>query len=548
MKLASNLVIDSIDYANQGNTFLGIRGSGKSYAATKAAEELLDSDIPIIAIDPIGVWHNLKNGINGHAGYQVVVIGGQHADLPLSEDTIVSMVKAALESRVSLVIDLKGVSSSNKSQWIRIVTDVIETLMELNDQYGPRHVFIEEAAEFIPQKLNPGLYKVYSRIESMARMGRNVGLGYTLINARAEEIAKAIFELSEQVFVFRQAGKNSLKSIKDWLDYKGLKEMNIIPELPRLLTGECWSFNQTQELRCKILPKNTFHPDPKKRTQEMPANTRKADPSVFISEMKAVMEKSAEVAEPKGKSKRQQGIELNFKAIGDANAELAKQNDLLRTKLAEEQGRVLILSDFLSQIKDITSSAIQLDVSATLVNNIEKPIKSLQPVERMPVSSSINHTGYKKGKLSGGAPMRMLQAAAMFPAGITKSRMCIIAGIKTGGSSYRSGISQLRVNGDIESNGEYFTITKQGLKNAGPVNKIDDLVTFWLGIIGNGAPGRILRGLDKVYPNTYTMNQLCGLAGIEPKGSSWRSGISILRKNKLVVQQGSGFKLNDELK
>jgi hypothetical protein len=47
-----------------------------------------------------------------------------------------------------------------------------------------RHIFLEEAAEFAPQRIGHDQGSIYAEIEKLARMGGNAGLGYTLINQR----------------------------------------------------------------------------------------------------------------------------------------------------------------------------------------------------------------------------------------------------------------------------------------------------------------------------------------------------------------------------
>ena len=49
------LKIPVTEYASQGNAILGIRDSGKSYTATYLAERLLESGVPFVAFDPIGI-------------------------------------------------------------------------------------------------------------------------------------------------------------------------------------------------------------------------------------------------------------------------------------------------------------------------------------------------------------------------------------------------------------------------------------------------------------------------------------------------------------
>jgi DNA helicase HerA-like ATPase len=115
-----------------------------------------------------------------------------------------------MKENVSLVIDLYSPELINKSSWIRIVQETVDLLMYENKECGLRHIFIEEAAEFIPQRLQPQHSKVYASLERLARMGRNARLGYTLINQRAEEVNKAILEISAFSLLHKQVGKNSL--------------------------------------------------------------------------------------------------------------------------------------------------------------------------------------------------------------------------------------------------------------------------------------------------------------------------------------------------
>jgi hypothetical protein len=303
IKLSKDFDIPAIDYAAQGNSLLGIRGSGKTYTGTKIAEELTAAGIPWIAIDPTGIWQNLRYGKNEGGGLPILVVGGLDPDVPLSEDNVDSILTHVADANVSVIFDLRkvidkdGKTTSTKAAWRRIVLKIVNWLMENNDWYEKiRHVFIEEAAEFVPQRINEGGAVVYGAIESMARIGRNYGIGYTLINQRAEEIAKAVFELCEQVIIHRQAGKNSLKSISDWLDIKGA-DKSLVKSLPSLGNGEAWVINEKGEMCIKVLPKKTFHPNPKDREVRLPKDYI-PDNTVIINLRNALSEAVSKMETP----------------------------------------------------------------------------------------------------------------------------------------------------------------------------------------------------------------------------------------------------------
>lgn len=289
--LNSKVELAVIDYAIHGNAILGIKESGKSYTATMFAERLMDAGIPIIAFDPIGIWRYLRVEGSG-PGYPVVVAGGQHGDLPLTPATAAAIVRAAIRDQISLVLDLYSMELS-KSDWRKIVEAALHVLLYENS--GLRHIFIEEAAEFAPQRIGPDQGRVYAEVEKLARMGGNVQLGYTLINPRAADVNKSVLELCDTLFLFRQKGKNSIEALGKWLkaaDAHGAEEIQ--RSLATLGQGECWVWlgESDRPVRVKRMPaKRTFHPD--RRTREhgmmLAGQMDAVDVSQFVATMRATL-------------------------------------------------------------------------------------------------------------------------------------------------------------------------------------------------------------------------------------------------------------------
>jgi DNA helicase HerA-like ATPase len=209
--------LDPIEIGINGNAILGIKESGKSYLGTELGEMLFDAGIPFVAFDPIGIWHNMKVPGRGK-GYPIVVAGGVAADIPLTVASAPAIVEAAMHKRVSIVLDLFDMEL-HKSDWHKIVRECANLLLHRNAQHGLRHVFIEEAAEFVPQRPMDG--QTYAAVEKLIRMGGNARLGCTLITPRSQEVNKAVLELCENIFLFRQRGKLALENLKKWLDVAG---------------------------------------------------------------------------------------------------------------------------------------------------------------------------------------------------------------------------------------------------------------------------------------------------------------------------------------
>lgn len=354
---------DAQTVASQGNAILGIRDSGKSYTAIKIAEMMYDAGIPFVAFDPIGRWRFMRVPGTGH-GYPVVVAGGMAADLPLTAKSAPEIVRAAMQAGVSLIIDLYDIQIS-KSDWRKIVGEAVRVLLYENGEHGLRHIFIEEAAEFAPQRVGPESGAVYAEIEKLARMGGNARLGYTLINQRAEEVNKAVLELCDNLFLHRQKGRNSLNALSKWLDLADVQpgSKEIIKSLPTLPQGECWAWmaGTDRPVHIGVPAKNSWEPDRRAMRGNMAELARppvnviefvddlrdrlagKSRPTVKVSPLTRPGERILVQAIPKEADVK----ESEARALREANAQLTEQ-------VAELQRQIEVLRRMVP--KDLTPS------------------------------------------------------------------------------------------------------------------------------------------------------------------------------------------------
>lgn len=442
LQLSSNFSIPAIDYAGQGNAILGIRDGGKTYTAMKAAEELLEAGIPIIAYDPVGVWQNLKVGIGSHKGYPIVVAGGKGSDILLTATNAVEIVRAAMEENISLVIDLYSPDLINKSTWIKIVQETVDLLMYKNNDHGMRHIFLEEAAEFIPQRLQPQHSKVYASLERIARMGRNARLGLTIINQRAEEVNKAILEICAFSLIHKQVGKNSLKSIQQWLDIRQLEKVeDIIKSLPVLKQGECWAIGQSdQPKKIQVSARNTYHPNPK--TKDVVVVRKTADVSGFVEKMNKVLYKEPVVV----KEKREIGSPQNLNAIRE-----------LKNVIAEKEKHILLLKQENLKLSSLLKKMSNLLNDLPNYSEISIPqIKINKPIDTIPVSSKEEISGSRK---LGKCPLAILHFLAAYPKEFSKVQVGVAVGYSPGSGGFNNSLAELntlglinRVNGKLELN------------------------------------------------------------------------------------------------
>lgn len=519
------------EYAGQGNAILGIRDSGKSYTAMKAAEELLSNNIPIVVFDPVGIWRHLKTGVNGFKGFPVVVAGGNHGDLPLNVNNAPLLMRAAMKEGISIVFDLYSVELSVKRIWIRIVQECIDILMYENMSYGLRHIFLEEAAEFIPQRIQPQHNQVYSSCERLARMGRNMKLGYTLINQRAEEINKAIFEISACCFLHKQVGKNSLLSIQKWFDVKQTGDSKqIIKTLPTLSQGECWMVGEREPIRIKINEKKTFHPTPSK--QEDISNHKPADVSIFIQQITKALA-------PAEKSKPQNVVfksdPVNFEEIiNNKNKEIKTLN----VELSFKNNEINKLVTLLKKVNDLSSITIPL---------IEVQFNR----EKIPVApvSIKSITASQTNSILGRCELSILKFL-FFRRGrsFSKEQIGAMTGYSPGSGGFNNAISKLFSSGLINrESGKISSMTQYEENILSLINTPENMsLEVWLTKLGK-CSREIYQLCLKHYVQKFDKNQLAEMTGYSVGSGGFNNAISQLITLGLISRTNGMIHLNPEL-
>ncbi len=239
--------------------FLGIRESGKSCAAKVLAEELVYHQRPWVALDPAGNWWGLRAGRDGkkRGGLPIVVVGGERGDIPFDRNAGAKIAEAAILQHVFLVVDLKFES---KSSWRIFVRDFARTLM-LHQPDCPWMIFLEEAAEFVPQQARGVQAETWEAVERMVRLGGNWGYGAALINQRSATISKDVLSQVETLAVLRTQGMQDRKAIEGWAKSKGADET--VPDLSKLGPGQAYIMSPRVLERfgmAQFRKLETFHP------------------------------------------------------------------------------------------------------------------------------------------------------------------------------------------------------------------------------------------------------------------------------------------------
>ena len=419
IKLSADLAVDAVEYASRANAILGIRDSGKTYTGTLIAEQLFGASIPFFAFDPIGRWRFLRLPGKGPGakGFPIVVAGGAAPDLPLTPENAPELIRAAMRSGISMVIDLYSVSLSKKD-WRSIVRQCFEVILYENEGHGLRHLFLEEAGEFIPQKVFDTV--TYAAIEKTTRMGGNVGVGVTLINPRAEGVNKEVLELCENLLLHRQSGKNSLTSLEKWLNVANVRPpKEITNSLADLPTGQCWAWFKEigRPQLIEIAAKQSFDANRRDMARVKGAAAAGVDVSAFVAKMKAALagkpvrpevppitegyvvkgghntapsqiKERPKPPAPMIQKQEPQVDEKEARALRAENSELKRRNDTLERRIAKLESKTVVTGDSSRRevmIADVIEPAANLaDIYRKIVDMAQKDPVVLRVLTQRP--------------------------------------------------------------------------------------------------------------------------------------------------------------------
>lgn len=558
-------------FASQGNAILGIKGSGKSYGATYLAERLLEAGIPFVAFDPIGVWRYLKVPGNGK-GFPVVVAHPENGDLPLTPQSAPEIVRAAMRENVPLVIDLYSIRLS-KADWRTIVETCIRILLYENKTL--RHVFIEEAAEFCPQRIGDQQGKVYAEIEKLARMGGNASLGYTLINQRAEEVNKAVLEICDCLILHRQRGKNSLMSLSKWLDFANKDTAKeIIASLPTLGPGDCWIWQGESGLpvRCHFPTKESFHPDRKK--PELIAKAGKPlDVGQFVTVLKGSLEKvvaeskandPAELKKEIHRLKSELDRVLKQKAPEQVPVFSKEQIDKFRHELDQSweyiRGAEQRFRDSVDRCSPVLEKACTgifsiLEAISSVTKTLPKPngkpflriaAKPKPALERSFKATRIQSSQPSDSERITGGLRAILTACAQYSdSGCDKTTLSVLTGYKS--TSLYEYTRQLQQAGLIGTDGSgRFVATPEGIARLGdfePLPEGVELIEYWRNRLSGGEL-KIFELIVAAQGSPVDRESIMEQTGF--KGTSVYEYSRQLLARKIIEKDGTLLKLADK--
>jgi uncharacterized protein DUF87 len=340
---------------------IGQRGSGKSSTATVIAEEFCKASLPWMALDPVGVWWGLRAKADGSSGgFPVVVFGGERGDLPLEKGQGRKIAEACVAANVFAVIDL---SRDSKTTWRTIVRDFCHVLQELRPA-EPRHVFLEEAPEFVPQRASHQLGAECKEIvERLVRLGRNWGYGATVLTQRPATVDKDVLSQCESLFVMRTSGAHDRRALREWMEaHQTDQHEAALDSLASLPDGTGWLWSpQWLKLFAKIAVRRreTFHPGATRTVGGKARSVELVDVATFVAKVRKELTKvQAVVPDLSTKPGKVNQVPKRTVLMPDYTQEqAARQIHEASAKIADLENQVAGLRDSLGTQQRIASDA-----------------------------------------------------------------------------------------------------------------------------------------------------------------------------------------------
>lgn len=489
-----------IDVVTQVVAILAKRRAGKSYTMRRITEQLLSAGQQVVMVDPKGDQWGIRSSADGkRPGHSVLILGGEHGDLPLEVGGGELVARLVVEQRVSVLLDL---SQFRKHEVATLMTAFLENLYRLKakEEYRtPVMLVVDEADAIAPQKPQKGEERMLGAIEDIVRRGGQRGIGCMLVTQRSAVLNKNVLTQAQMLVVLRTIAPQDIAAMKAWIEVHGTdaEGKELISSLPSLPIGEAWFWSPGWPdeggifNRVKVSPITTFDSGATPKPGEkkiVPKNLADVDLDALKVQMAATIEK-AKSEDPKLLRKRILELETEAKKAKPAPVDQGAIERAVNAALkAAESAHAKELAEWVRYAGTLETQWGEF--VKTMGFHIERRPKNSAPGKIAYVTPRAVITARKvepiKPGMLGNRPDRVifdearepaelgklnvgerkvLGAIAGDPEGVTRDHLTVLVGYKS--TSRNEYIRRLKMRGLIEMDGERITATQAGIEELG---------------------------------------------------------------------------------
>jgi hypothetical protein len=567
--VASGLFLP-LEAVTQTFAVIGRKGAGKTYLATMIAEQMLDAGAQLVVLDPVGNWWGLRVGADGRSkGKEIFVLGGDHGDVPIVPESGPRLAKLIVEKNISAVLDI---SSFRLHERKRFCWEFAEELLHLKKRKRTAiHLMIEEAQLLIPERVSRDEARMVGAFEQIVRLGRNYGIGCTLVTQRPQSVNKNALNQIECLFVLQVTGPHERKALEGWVQEVGA-DRSLIGELPGLACGEGYVWSPAWlriYKKVRFRTKQTFDASatPEVGRAAKAASLSAVDVEKLRTDLLDLIEK-AKSEDPKELRRRITVLEGELKKakgsastidpeeiikIRHAGAEAMMKVFLSNVRIAERQiSQVLasITSGIVHAAIDISGNASKYAGNPKARNPPEKPGASTARTDS-PIAFTIKElapAGAESHDVGGGL-RRMLIALAQRN-GLSSRQLGVRAGLSSYSGTFGTYLGRARANGWITGDRSRLEITQKGRLALGSYSLLPEgreLLAYWVSELGNSGAARMLTVLAERYPKAITAEELGEEAGLSSGSGTFGTYLGKLRTLELVNGPRSCLRASEDL-
>ena len=586
LKLAEDLALP-LEAVTEVLAFLGRRGQGKSYAAQKLAELLYEAGAQFVALDPVGIWYGLRLAADGKGpGIPIPVLGGLHGDLPLEPGAGKLVADLIVDRGISAVLDVSQFEAD--ADKARFAHDFAARFYYRRKQAPAAvHVFLEEAQEFVPQ--NPASYggavrgdrgvneaRMLHVFQRMAKLGRNYGIGLSLISQRPQEVHKKVLNLTELLFAFQLTGPHERKAVEGWIEDKGIDE-DISAELPRLERGaphawspawlkisevvhikEKWTFDSssTPKLGVKAEAKTLALIDLEKIKKDMAATIERAKAEDPRELRRQLQERDREITKLRNSviaSSHHLGTQVAQKRVEIPilkDAQIARLDSFGGKLLQAAEAYAVAGQRGVAIATDLRAFGQELAAAIRTAKNGSQappiPVRPMHPITPRVIRAPQTSAPHGVQELTR-PQQRILDALAWFEAvGLPapeKAPLAAMAGASSRSSAYQNNVSALRSAGLVDyPRGGLVALTESGRARATPPDVPGTTAALQDAVFAKVTrpQARILQALIDAYPRAVTKEELAERAEASAASSAFQNNVSAMRSLGLVDYPAAG--------
>jgi hypothetical protein len=436
------------------------------------------------------------------------------------------------------------------------------------------HLVLEEAQRLIPQQTQGkgGLIpRLKGAMEEIVRIGRNYGIGCSMLTQRPQSVDKEVLNQTECLVVFQTVGTHERRAIKEWIVDKGL-DVDLIDELPSLPVGTAyvWSPQWLSTLgKHKVLPKRTYDTSatPKLGMKRLPprplsrgdlselqtamsesiTKAEEHDPSALRRKVQTL---TAELAKLRAQTPAEPKVETRVKEKSVLTARdrtllsrlcnvFMSEGNRLEHLVEGMRGDALAASNIVTHVQQLLIPASPTALASLSVKPpVQPPMKQPRAVKPVKPDGDVQLIG----------KMRDMLAALAATTGHTLSRkqLAVQVGMSVKSGGFNNYVGMLSRQGLVTTANGNVALTDTGAYHAEGIeiaHTPDEVFALWLPKLV-GKTKDILTLLFKHPTRIFTRAQVAEEVGMSVSSGGFNNYVGMLSRLNLIVTGHGSMRLN----